>query len=96
MTQPAQKGKRKPMTKRQKEAIQWLYGGGDEEIVCWSVQWVVTRYPHECYSVYHEGKAGKIPAGTRVVVERAKVEGRFGTCYTCNDCLKRAQMEIRR
>jgi len=54
----------------------------------------VTRYPHECYSVYHEGTSGRIPAGTRVIVERARVEGRFGTCYTCNDCLKRATKEI--
>jgi hypothetical protein len=90
---------RKTLTENQEEAIQWLYGGGDEEIVCWSAQWVVTRYPHECYSVYHEGRdgkpsSGKIPAGSRVIVERAKVEGRFGTCYTCNDCLKRAIKEI--
>ena len=77
------------------EAIQYLYGGGDETSEWWSIRWVITRFSHECYSIYHDGESGIIPSGTRVLVERAKVEGRFGTCYTCNACLNRAMQELK-
>jgi len=84
------------LTRIETDAIQFLYGGGDETIECWSARWVVTRYKHECFSVYHKYGCGQIPKGTRTIVEKAKVEGRFGTCYTCNDCLAKATKAIRR
>ena len=83
------------VTNAELNAIRYLYGGGDETVECWSIRWVVTRFPHECYSIYHDGTSGKIPAGTRVLMERAKIDGRFGSCYTCNDCLNRAKQELR-
>jgi len=86
----------KRLTPLQVNAISYLYGGDrDVTIECWSVKWVVTRYSHHCVSIYHKGKPCAIPAGSRVIVERAKVDGQFGSCYTCSSCLERAIMELR-
>jgi len=82
------------LTIPQDEALAYLYGGGDEEIVCWSARWVVTRFPQKCVSVMHEGKMTQ-PAGARMILERARVEGQFGSCYTCKDCIEKAQKELR-
>jgi hypothetical protein len=75
-------------------ALEYLYGGGDEEIVCRSMAWVVTRHKQKCVSIMHDGPMTQ-PAGTRMILERAKVEGRFGSCYTCETCIKKAQKELR-
>jgi hypothetical protein len=83
----------KPLTDSERDALDYLYGGGDEEIVCWSAQWVKTRFPQKCLSVVHKGKM-TLPAGTRMIVERAKVEGRFGSCYTCEACIKASHEEL--
>lgn len=88
----------KRLTQAHEDAINYLYGGGDETIECWSAQWVTTRYAHVCCSVHHSDEpkgTREIPAGTRVIVERAKVDGQFGTCYTCNDCLKLVLKELK-
>jgi hypothetical protein len=77
------------------DALSYLYGGGDEEIECWSARWVITRYKQKCVSILHKGAMTQ-PAGTRMVSERAKVEGKFGTCYTCAECIKRSSQELRR
>lgn len=62
----------KPLTPTQTDAVQFLYGGGgDETIECWSAGWVVTRYPHECFSVYHDQT--KYRAGrTTIIPQRAR------------------------
>ena len=82
----------KALTISESEALAYLYGGGDEEIVCHSEVWVMTRYPHPCLSPVHQGEI--IPAGTRMVLERARIDGQFGSCYTCTACMKRAEKEI--
>jgi hypothetical protein len=82
------------LTHAQKHALNYLYGGGDELIECSRVSWVVTRYSQKCLSVLHKG-AMTLPAGTRMIRETAKVEGRFGSCYTCADCIAVAARELR-
>lgn len=77
----------------EKDALDYLYGGGDEEIECQSAVWVITRYPQKCVSILHKGKMTQ-PAGTRMILERAKVEGKFGSCYTCEACIKASAREL--
>jgi hypothetical protein len=78
-------------------AVDYLYGVGTEdvELECRSLGWVRTRYPQKCLSVMHEGKQTQ-PSGARMVAERAKVEGKFGTCYTCEPCVRKAAKELNR
>ena len=78
----------------ERDAIEWLYGGGDETIECRSMRWVVTRCKQKCVSVLHKGPMTQ-PIGSRMLLERAKVEGRFGSCYTCKNCLDAAKRELR-
>lgn len=79
-----------PLSAVETEAVQYLYGGGDETIECWSAKWVVTRQSQKCVSLLHKGPM-KQPAGSRMVLERAKVEGKFGNCYTCENCVAKAK-----
>ena len=81
------------LTGAEKDALAYLYGGGDEEVECGSMRWVTTRFSQECLSVLHTGEM-TLPAGTRMILERAKVEGRFGSCYTCKPCIQTAAKEI--
>lgn len=76
------------------EALNYLYSGGDEKIECRSAFWVATRYPQKCVSVLHKGRMTQ-PAGSRMVLERAKVEGRFGSCYTCESCMGKSAKELK-
>jgi hypothetical protein len=80
----------------EEDAMNYLYGGGDETIECHKMRWVNTRFPHVCCSLYHGDNPLKIMAGSRVVLESAKVDGRFGTAYTCTDCVNRAIRELSR
>lgn len=82
-----------PLSGAEQDALEYLYGGGDEQIECRSYVWVVTRYSQQCLSIMHKGKMTQ-PAGSRMVMERAKVEGKFGTCYTCASCISKARAEI--
>lgn len=77
----------------EREALEYLYGGGDEEIECRTMVWVVTRFPQKCFSVMHKGPMTQ-PVGSRMVLERAKVEGRFGSCHTCEECVRKAKEEL--
>ena len=83
------------LTDKELDAVDYLSGVGTEdvELECRSLGWVQTRYPQKCLSVLHKGKQTQ-PAGTRMVAERAKVEGKFGTCYTCEPCVKAAAKEL--
>lgn len=81
------------LTESEKEALEYLYGGGDESIECRSVMWVKIRVPQKCVSVLHKGKM-TLAAGTRMILERAKVEGQFGSCYTCEDCIHASKREL--
>jgi hypothetical protein len=78
----------------EQEALDYLYGGGDETIECRSAVWVNTRYPQMCLSIMHTGEQVQ-PKGARMICERAKVEGKFGTCYTCEPCIKKSAKELR-
>jgi hypothetical protein len=80
------------LTQNQQYALDYLYSGGDETVECASAAWVITRYPQLCLGILHVGDK-VMPKGSRMVLERAKVEGRFGSCYTCGVCIKAAQKE---
>lgn len=82
------------LTNKELYAIDYLYGVGTEdyEMECRSLGWVHIRYPQNCVSILHKGKTAEL-AGTRMVSERAKVEGKFCTCYTCETCVKAAAKE---
>jgi len=85
----------KPLTDTELYAIDYLYGVGTEdyEMECRSLGWVKTRYSQKCVSILHKGMQTQ-PAGSRMVAERAKVEGKFGTCYTCEDCVRKSIKEM--
>lgn len=85
----------RPLTGIEMDALEYLYGGGDEQIECRSMRWVVTRCKQKCVSVLHKGPM-TLPTGTRMIMERAKVEGRFGSCYTCESCIEKSKQELRR
>ena len=74
----------------------WLYG--DECVIeCRKVSAVLTRYSHVCCSLYHRDEAEgvkAIPPKTLAIVERAKVEGQFGSAYTCQECIAKAELEL--
>lgn len=82
------------LTNSEQYALDYLYSGGDEEIECRSMAWVITRYSQKCVSILHKGPMTQ-PAGTRMVRETAKVEGRFGSCYTCESCIKKSSEELK-
>lgn len=82
------------LTGIERDALDYLYGGDrDVEIVCHSMKWVVTRFKQKCVSVLHKGAMWQ-PVGSRMVLERARVDGEFGSCYTCESCVKAARKEI--
>jgi hypothetical protein len=85
------------LTDKELYAVDYLYGVGTEDVAleCRSLGWVKIRYPQKCVSVLHKGKMTQL-AGTRMVAERAKVEGKFGTCYTCEPCVKAAAKDMDR
>jgi hypothetical protein len=62
-------------------------GAGDATVECRSVKLVITRKPHLCAGCNHF-KGKEHPAGTRMVMDRAKVDGDFGTAYTCLPCIE--------
>jgi hypothetical protein len=77
-----------------------LYGGGDETIECRKVYLVKIRYPQLCMAYNHAPaysslKLREMPAGTQMIRETAKVDGQFGTCYTCLPCIVQTEKELR-
>lgn len=84
-----------PLTTKEQDALDYLYGGGDETIECRKAVWVNIRYKQQCLSLVHDGSDSFAP-GTRMIRETAKVEGQFGSCYTCEKCIKKADEELRR
>lgn len=86
------------LTDTERYAVDYLYGVGTEdvEIECRSLVWVKTRYAQRCLSILHNGTPHRLPEGSRMVAERAKVEGKFGTCYTCEACVKASIKDMNR
>ena len=64
-------------------------GDRDIDIECRMVRLVVTKAIHECTGIPGLSDRHDIPVGSTVRRESAKVEGRFGTCYTCLPCMDR-------
>jgi hypothetical protein len=84
-----------PVSGIELDALGWLYGGDrDVDVACHSLCWVITRYSQKCVSVLHKGPM-KQPAGTKMVLERARIDGQFGSCYTCCRCVKAAIEDLR-
>lgn len=82
------------LTGSEQDALDYLYSGGDETIECRRMVWVLTRYSQKCVSIMHDGSQ-TVAAGSRMVRETAKVEGQFGSCYTCEACMRAADAELR-
>jgi hypothetical protein len=68
-------------------------GAGDDfpvEVECRKTNLVITKIKHNCVGARRTGVhryQHPIPAGTRVLRESGKCEGRFGTCYICLPCV---------
>ena len=63
--------------------VDW-FGPDDCDKECMSSKIVTTRAEHECV---FSGYKHKIPTGEKAWRESGKVEGRFGSCYSCLKCL---------
>jgi hypothetical protein len=75
----------------------WLYGNpkGDSTEECLRVNAVVTRFPQKCCSVYH-GVPKTYAAGTLMIKENAKFDGKFSSAYTCEGCIAESEKELAR
>lgn len=51
------------------------------------IKLVITRKEHMCAFGYVIGKEHTIPIGKKVYFEKAVVEGEWGSCYSCLECL---------
>lgn len=69
------------------EGFKGMYSDGDADVRCYSRRVVVTRRPHKCPGMFLEA-LHDIPVETTAVVERAIVDGEWGTCYTCAGCIE--------
>ncbi len=67
--------------------------GGDRDvhIECHSVKVVTTRKEHWCAisGLYCYEESHNIPMGSWAIRESAKVDGKFGSCYWCKECVDR-------
>lgn len=70
------------------EEFEGMYSDGDADVRCYSRRVVVTKKPHRCPGNFLEA-LHDIPIGTAAVVERALVDGKWATCYTCSDCIEK-------
>lgn len=59
----------------------------DVDIRARTVKVVTTRKPQRCYGDDGAASAHDIPAGTRARVERAIVDGEWGSFYICVPCM---------
>lgn len=75
-----------PYSDKQRLACDFFGGDRDVDIRAQSFKIVVTRKPHFC-PAHNEFKAEMVPAGTRMLVERAVVDGEWGVNYVCVDCI---------
>lgn len=64
-----------------------LYDDGEADVRCRTVRVVKTRKEQRCMCPSRRG-CHQIPAGSRAVVDRALVDGKWGACYTCLPCLE--------
>jgi hypothetical protein len=78
---------------------EWLYGGDrDVDYRYTKARIVRVRFLQKCSGIYHEDhKTRLLRPGTKAVLETAwsSDSGKFGSCYTCFDCVKAAEKEWR-
>lgn len=59
----------------------------DVDIRARTVKIVTTRSPHRCVGPDGAAQAHDMPAGTRARVERAIIDGEWGSYYMCVGCM---------
>lgn len=64
-----------------------MFHPGEAEIECQRICIVVTRHSQWC-AACNDFKGGYHPAGARMMRDSAKVDGQFGTAYTCLPCIE--------
>jgi hypothetical protein len=74
------------------EYFEGMYSDGDADVRQYSRRVVKTRKAHKCPGNFLEA-LHDIPAGTTAVVETAIVDGKWGSCYTCADCVEKWKKE---
>lgn len=87
----------------------WLYGGDRDIVVKYErAKLVRPRFDQMCMGEYHPHGGGvsekewresaTIKAGTLCIVETAWCDqsDRFGSCYTCFDCIRKSEAELKR
>lgn len=62
-------------------------GERDVDIRARTVKVVTTKAPHLCYGEDGAASSHDMPAGTRARVERAIVDGEWGSYYICCACM---------
>jgi hypothetical protein len=70
------------------EGFQGMYSDGDADVRCYSQKVVKTRKAQKCPGMFLEA-LHDIPAGTTAVVERALLDGKWCSCYTCAACIEK-------
>jgi hypothetical protein len=69
-------------------AFEGMYNDGDADVRLYSAKVVKTRAEHKCPGYFLEA-LHPIPVGTLTVRERALVDGKWATSYTCAECIHR-------
>lgn len=78
---------------RYKSLASSMYSMGDAVVGFHRMVMVKTRKEHNCPGL-NNGEVHVIPAGSVVVLEVAKVDGKVGSCYTCLGYLDKWALEI--
>jgi hypothetical protein len=68
------------------DSFEGMYSDGDADIRCYTRRVVTTRRPHLCPGYFLEA-LHDIPTETVAVVERALVDGKWCSSYTCANCI---------
>lgn len=71
------------------DALDSLFGGPDEtEIKCRTTKLIHTKKTQACQCPDSRHNQHLISVGSRAVVDRALVDGKWCSCYVCLPCLK--------
>lgn len=80
-------------TDAQRLSVDFWGGDRDVDVRQKTVRIVTTRKPQICSA--HDGfKGAEVPAGTRAMVERAIVDGKWCSAYVCVGCVDNWLREI--
>ena len=75
-------------------AFEGMYSDAYGDVREYSTKVVKTRKPHKCPGYWRE-EQHEIPAGTTAVVERAIMDGKWVSCYTCEACILKWNGEVK-